>query len=85
MDHVREELEYAGRVFAQNPAWPVKRAIEETAAVVLRLYHDRKNKCLMPRISKQIVGSEFGHFLVHTMFTFQSEIQHYKFLQYQTA
>ncbi|CAI0407093.1 unnamed protein product [Linum tenue] len=23
MDHVREELEYAGKVFAQNPAWPV--------------------------------------------------------------
>ncbi|CAL1397742.1 unnamed protein product [Linum trigynum] len=57
MDHVREELEYAGRVFAQNPAWPVievtERAIEETAAIVLRLYHDRKNRCLMPRISKR--------------------------------
>ncbi|CAL1372603.1 unnamed protein product [Linum trigynum] len=57
MDHVREELEYAGKVFGQNPAWPVievtERAIEETAAVVLRLYHDRKNRCLMPRISKR--------------------------------
>lgn len=29
------------------------KAIEETAAVVLRLYHDRKNKCSMPRISKR--------------------------------
>lgn len=23
MDHVREELEFAGRIFAQNPVWPV--------------------------------------------------------------
>ncbi|KAL4201476.1 hypothetical protein AMTRI_Chr02g216320 [Amborella trichopoda] len=57
MDHVREELEYAGRIFAQNPKWPVivvtGKAIEETAAVVVRIYHDRKQKCTMPRISKR--------------------------------
>ncbi|KAK7280190.1 hypothetical protein RJT34_25252 [Clitoria ternatea] len=57
MDYVREELEFAGRLFAQNPLWPVidvtGKAIEETAAVVLRLYHDRKAKCIMPRISKR--------------------------------
>lgn len=29
------------------------KAIEETAAVILRLYHDRKHKCSMPRISKR--------------------------------
>ncbi|CAL0300418.1 unnamed protein product [Lupinus luteus] len=56
-DHIREELEFAGRLFAQNPVWPIidvtAKAIEETAAVVLRLYHDRKHKCLMPRISKR--------------------------------
>ncbi|KAE9618616.1 putative transferase [Lupinus albus] len=56
-DHIREELEFAGRLFAQNPVWPIidvtAKAIEETAAVVLRLYHDRKQKCLMPRISKR--------------------------------
>ncbi|XP_011007641.1 PREDICTED: probable pyruvate, phosphate dikinase regulatory protein, chloroplastic [Populus euphratica] len=56
MDHVREELEFARRTFAQNPVWPVievtGKAIEETAAVILRLYHDRKHKCSMPRISK---------------------------------
>ncbi|KDP20803.1 hypothetical protein JCGZ_21274 [Jatropha curcas] len=56
MDHVREELEFARRVFAQNPVWPVievtGKAIEETAAVILRLHHDRKHKCSMPRISK---------------------------------
>ncbi|KAI8525170.1 hypothetical protein RHMOL_Rhmol13G0208400 [Rhododendron molle] len=57
MDHVREELEYARKIFANNPSWPVievtGKAIEETAAVILRLYHDRKNKCSMPRISKR--------------------------------
>ncbi|CAN0912688.1 Probable pyruvate, phosphate dikinase regulatory protein, chloroplastic [Linum grandiflorum] len=57
MDHVKEELEYARKIFAHNPAWPVievtGKAIEETAAVVLRLYHDRKNRCSMPRISKR--------------------------------
>lgn len=29
------------------------KAIEETAAVVVRIYHDRKQKCSMPRISKR--------------------------------
>ncbi|KAG5005161.1 hypothetical protein AAZX31_10G239900 [Glycine max] len=57
MNYVREELEFAGRLFAQNPLWPVidvtGKAIEETAAVVLRLYHDRKHICTMPRISKR--------------------------------
>ncbi|XP_010931130.1 probable pyruvate, phosphate dikinase regulatory protein, chloroplastic [Elaeis guineensis] len=57
MDHVRGELEYANRIFMQNPVWPVievtGKAIEETAAVVARIYHDRKQKCLMPRISKR--------------------------------
>ncbi|XP_061376487.1 pyruvate, phosphate dikinase regulatory protein 1, chloroplastic [Gastrolobium bilobum] len=57
MDHVRQELEFAGRLFAQNPVWPVidvtAKAVEETAAVVLRLYHDRKHKCMMPGISKR--------------------------------
>lgn len=57
MDYVREELEYARRIFAQNPIWPVievtGRAIEETAAVILRLYNDRKSTCVMPRISKR--------------------------------
>lgn len=56
MDHVREELEFARGTFAQNPVWPVievtGKAIEETAAVILRLYHDRKHRCSMPRISK---------------------------------
>ncbi|XP_015885709.3 probable pyruvate, phosphate dikinase regulatory protein, chloroplastic [Ziziphus jujuba] len=57
MDYVREELGFARIVFSQNPGWPVievtGKAIEETAAVVLRLYHDRKHKSSMPRISKR--------------------------------
>ncbi|CAI9756579.1 unnamed protein product [Fraxinus pennsylvanica] len=57
MDYVKEELEFASKIFQQNPIWPVievtGKAIEETAAVVLRLYHDRKNRCSMPRISKR--------------------------------
>ncbi|KAL5972767.1 Pyruvate, phosphate dikinase regulatory protein, chloroplastic [Asimina triloba] len=57
MDHVRLELEFANKIFAQNPVWPVievtGRAIEETAAVVVRIYHDQKHKCSMPRISKR--------------------------------
>lgn len=57
MEHVREELEFASRIYAQNPLWPVievtGKAIEETAAVILRIYHDRRNKCSMPRISRR--------------------------------
>ncbi|XP_059301469.1 probable pyruvate, phosphate dikinase regulatory protein, chloroplastic [Lycium ferocissimum] len=57
MDYVKQDLEYAGKIFAQNPVWPVievtAKAIEETAVIVLRLYHDRKNRCSMPRISKR--------------------------------
>ncbi|XP_062190483.1 probable pyruvate, phosphate dikinase regulatory protein, chloroplastic isoform X2 [Phragmites australis] len=57
MEHVRQELDHANRIFAQNPMWPVievtGKAIEETAAVVVRIHHDRKQKCSMPRISKR--------------------------------
>lgn len=57
MDHVRQELVHANQIFAQNPSWPViavtGKAIEETAAVILGILHDRKQKCSMPRISKR--------------------------------
>ncbi|KAK6932359.1 Bifunctional kinase-pyrophosphorylase [Dillenia turbinata] len=57
MDYVREELDFAGKIFAQNPVWPVievtGKAMEEIAAVVLRLYHDRKQKSWMSRISRR--------------------------------
>ncbi|KAK3125217.1 hypothetical protein QOZ80_7BG0601860 [Eleusine coracana subsp. coracana] len=57
MEHVRHELDHANKIFSQNPVWPVieitGKAIEETAAVVMRIYHDRKQKCSMPRISRR--------------------------------
>nr|XP_043610274.1 probable pyruvate, phosphate dikinase regulatory protein, chloroplastic [Erigeron canadensis] len=56
MLHVREELDYASKIFEQNPTWPVievtGKAIEEIAVIVLRLYQDRKHVSSMPRISK---------------------------------
>ncbi|XP_028554833.1 putative pentatricopeptide repeat-containing protein At5g59200, chloroplastic isoform X1 [Dendrobium catenatum] len=57
MEHVREELEFAKKIFARNPVWPVieitGKAIEETAAVIVRIYHDRKKKRFLPHISKR--------------------------------
>lgn len=56
MAHLREELDYAGKIFEQNPNWPVievtGKAIEEIAVIVLRLYQDQKHRCSTPRISK---------------------------------
>uniref|UniRef100_A0ACD5V116 Uncharacterized protein n=2 Tax=Avena sativa TaxID=4498 RepID=A0ACD5V116_AVESA len=58
MEHVRHELDHANQIFVQHPTWPViqvtGKAIEETAAVIVRIYHDRKQKCSMPRISKRV-------------------------------
>ncbi|CAM6117932.1 unnamed protein product [Calypogeia fissa] len=55
VEHIRKGLEYRRKLFSQNPRWPVievtGKAIEETAAVILRLYHERRNKFSMPRIS----------------------------------
>eukprot|EP00252_Welwitschia_mirabilis_P017613 TRINITY_DN3899_c0_g1_i3.p1 TRINITY_DN3899_c0_g1~~TRINITY_DN3899_c0_g1_i3.p1 ORF type:complete len:391 (+),score=72.02 TRINITY_DN3899_c0_g1_i3:165-1337(+) len=57
MEHIRQELQHSNRIFANNPRWPVTdvtaKAVEETAAVILRIYHERKNKYAMPRISKR--------------------------------
>lgn len=57
MGYVKKELENASKIFAQNPSWPVievtSKAIEETAAIILRLYHDRKQKRSLPSISKR--------------------------------
>jgi regulator of PEP synthase PpsR (kinase-PPPase family) len=45
-DHVREELGFAQEVFRQHPDWPVidvtNKAIEETAADILRIKKDRE-------------------------------------------
>ncbi|KAL1205364.1 Pyruvate, phosphate dikinase regulatory protein 1 [Cardamine amara subsp. amara] len=56
LSSVKEELELAKRIFAENPTWPVievtESAVEETAAVVLRLYNERLSNQAMPSISK---------------------------------
>ncbi|CDY55812.1 BnaCnng29200D, partial [Brassica napus] len=43
-DLLRKELDFASKIYAKNPGWAVidvtNKAIEETAAVILRLYHD---------------------------------------------
>ncbi len=43
--HIEEEITYARQIFRDNPNWPVidvtNRAIEETAADILRLYRER--------------------------------------------
>ena len=45
MQHIEEEINYARGIFRDHPAWPVidvtNRAIEETAADILRVYHER--------------------------------------------
>jgi regulator of PEP synthase PpsR (kinase-PPPase family) len=57
MEHICKELEYSRKLFLQNPQWPVVevtgKAIEETAAVILRIYHERCSKHHMPRISRR--------------------------------
>ncbi|KAK9056376.1 hypothetical protein SSX86_027466 [Deinandra increscens subsp. villosa] len=72
MDHVREELDFACKIFAQNPTWPVievtGRAIEETAVTVLRLFQDRKNRCSMPRISKRYLINYVYFICLHTAY-----------------
>ncbi|KAI7730545.1 hypothetical protein M8C21_017722 [Ambrosia artemisiifolia] len=56
MVHVREELDYANKIFAKNPTWPVievtGKAIEEIAAIILRVYQDRMHGSSVPLISK---------------------------------
>ncbi|CAK9210694.1 unnamed protein product [Sphagnum troendelagicum] len=57
MEHICKELEYSRKLFLQHPQWPVVevtgKAIEETAAVILRIYHERCSKHHMPRISRR--------------------------------
>jgi regulator of PEP synthase PpsR (kinase-PPPase family) len=47
-DHIKREIAYAQDIFRQHPAWPVidvtGKAIEETAADILRLHKDRSGK-----------------------------------------
>lgn len=45
MDYILAELEYAQRLFKSNPQWPLvdvtAKAVEETAATILHIFHDR--------------------------------------------
>ena len=45
--HIDEELAYSRRIFREHPDWPVidvtSKAIEETAADILRIYNERAN------------------------------------------
>jgi len=46
IEHIHMELEYANDIFRRNPGWPVidvtRRAIEETAAVILKINDERR-------------------------------------------
>ncbi|CAH8313282.1 unnamed protein product [Eruca vesicaria subsp. sativa] len=56
-DLVRKELDFASKIYAKNPGWAVidvtNKAIEETAALILRLYHDTSSSTSVPCISKR--------------------------------
>ncbi|KFK37582.1 hypothetical protein AALP_AA3G001900 [Arabis alpina] len=57
-DLVRKELDFASKIYAKNPGWAVidvtNKAIEETAALILRLYHDGSDSSTsVPCISKR--------------------------------
>ncbi|CAF2371479.1 unnamed protein product [Brassica napus] len=57
-DLLRKELDFASKIYAKNPGWAVidvtNKAIEETAAVILRLYHDSSDSSTsVPCISKR--------------------------------
>jgi regulator of PEP synthase PpsR (kinase-PPPase family) len=45
MDYILAELEWAEDVYRRNPAWPVinvtRKAVEETAAIILKIMGDR--------------------------------------------
>ena len=45
MHYILAELEWADEIFRRNPAWPVidvtRKAVEETAATIIRIMHER--------------------------------------------
>ncbi|CAI5460345.1 unnamed protein product [Closterium sp. Yama58-4] len=55
-EHVRGELEAADDLFALHPLWPVLdvtgRPIEETAALILRIYDERINPHAVPYVTR---------------------------------
>ncbi|WP_437293768.1 pyruvate, water dikinase regulatory protein [Sorangium sp. So ce426] len=54
-EHVRQELDFANRLFAAHPEWPVvdvtKRAIEETAVIILEHLKERDERAKVVRSS----------------------------------
>ncbi|WP_437606043.1 pyruvate, water dikinase regulatory protein [Sorangium sp. So ce834] len=54
-EHVRQELDYASRLFAAHPEWPVVdvtgRAIEETAVIILEHLKERDERAKAARSS----------------------------------
>ncbi|CAI6005284.1 unnamed protein product [Closterium sp. NIES-64] len=55
-EHVRGELEAADDLFSLHPLWPLidvtGRPIEETAALILRIYHERMNLHAVPFVTR---------------------------------
>lgn len=64
-DHIVRELQYAREIFAGHPLWPVidvsERAIEETAAILLRI-HERRQRGIMEPLPREelLAGSGSG-------------------------
>lgn len=62
-DHIVAELQYARDIFAAHPLWPVidvsERAIEETAAILLRIREQRQRGIMDPAAGED-VGSPSG-------------------------
>jgi len=64
-DHIVRELQYAREIFQQHPLWPVvdvsERAIEETAAILLRI-HERRLRGIMEPLPREelVAGSGSG-------------------------
>jgi hypothetical protein len=58
-DHIVQELQYARDIFAQHPLWPVidvsERAIEETAAILLRIREQRQRGIMTPDNPEELV------------------------------
>ena len=51
-DHIAQEIAYAQQIFREHPAWPVMditgKAVEETAADIMRIKKDRESRRAQP-------------------------------------
>ncbi len=63
-DHIIRELQYAREIFTQHPLWPVidvsERAIEETAAILLRI-RDRRARGIVEPLPREELLQGSGH------------------------